>query len=86
MIRTRNDIIEEFQATGISIQSWARSNNFNPNLVYQILKSDQIPQRGQSHRIAVALGLKAGKLDQKTSFLATTYSQLSTGGDKPSKN
>lgn len=81
MIRTRNEIIEEFQVTGISIQSWARSNGFNPNLVYQILKSDQIPLRGQSHRIAVALGLKAGRIDQKTSFLAIPYPQLNSGGE-----
>ncbi len=86
MIRTRNEIIEEFQVTGISLQSWARSNGFNPNLVYQILKSDQIPLRGQSHRIAVALGLKTGKIDQKTSFLAINCTHLNSGGEKPSNN
>ncbi len=73
-MRSREEVIEEFRVTGISIQSWANENGFNPSLVYQILKSDQIPKRGQSHRIAVALGLKVGNLDQKTSFLANTSS------------
>jgi gp16 family phage-associated protein len=74
VIRTSAQVLEEFKSTGISISSWARENGFNPSLVYQILRNEDIPQRGQSHRIAVTLGLKAGKLDRKESFLTQTIS------------
>lgn len=60
MKKTIQDIKEEFFRSGISIAGWARENNFSPDLVYQILKKNRIPVRGESHKIAVRLGLKEG--------------------------
>lgn len=64
MLRTTGDVLEEFSLRGISVAAWARHHGFNPTLVYQVLRSQQVPSRGQSHRIAVALGLKKGFLEQ----------------------
>jgi gp16 family phage-associated protein len=60
MYRTAAEVIKEFQLRGISAADWARRNGFSPTMVYQVLRSHNIPSRGQSHRIAVALGMKEG--------------------------
>ncbi|MBE9402040.1 DNA-binding protein [Acinetobacter albensis] len=62
MIKTIMQVREEFSASGISIASWARDNHFSPDLVYRILKNNKIPQRGESHKIAIKLGIKEQKL------------------------
>lgn len=51
-------IRQKFEHSGLSIADWARQNNFSPDLVYSVLKSKHIPIRGESHKIAVKLGLK----------------------------
>jgi gp16 family phage-associated protein len=61
MYRTAADVIKEFGLRGISAAEWARQNGFSPTMVYQVLRSPTIPNRGQSHRIAVALGMKEGR-------------------------
>jgi len=76
MIRTAEEVLKEFRLRGISINGWAQRNGFNPTLVYRVLRSKKIPTRGQSHRIAVMLGLKEGLLDQEINLM----SQVS-GGD-----
>lgn len=60
MYRTAAEVIEEFKFRGISAAEWARVHGFKPCTVYQVLRSRDMPTRGQSHRIAVALGMKAG--------------------------
>ena len=64
MIRTAQEALDEFRSRGISVAAWSRHNGFNPTLVYQVLHARSIPARGQSHRIAVALGLKYGLMEQ----------------------
>jgi gp16 family phage-associated protein len=64
MIRTPKEVLEEFRSRGISVAAWSRHNDFSPTLVYQVLHARSIPARGQSHRIAVALGLKHGLMEQ----------------------
>lgn len=48
---------EKFLMDGQSIQEWARENNFPPHLVYAVVSGRSKAQRGQSHRVAVQLGL-----------------------------
>lgn len=43
---------------GISAIDWARENGFDAHLVYGVLSGRSRASRGESHRIAVALGLK----------------------------
>lgn len=61
MIKSITQVKEEFSSLGISIASWARANNFSPDLVYRIFKTNKIPRRGESHKIAVKLGIKEQK-------------------------
>lgn len=56
----REDVLREFARHGVSIAAWARQEGFSAPLVYQVLRGARTCTRGQSHEIAVALGLKAG--------------------------
>jgi gp16 family phage-associated protein len=49
-----------FEESGISVAEWARARGFSSGLVYQVLEGRRKCVRGQSHQIAVALGLKSG--------------------------
>lgn len=75
MYRTAADVMREFELRGISAAEWARRNGFSPTMVYQVLRSHNVPSRGQSHRIAVALGMKAG-------YKEHDYNLEFEGGDK----
>lgn len=45
---------------GISIAEWSREHGFSASLVWSILDGRKRCLRGQSHNIAVALGMKEG--------------------------
>jgi len=60
-LRTPEEVRYEFVKRGQSIAEWARINNFSVTLVYQILADSRKAVRGQSHNIAVALGMKEGQ-------------------------
>lgn len=60
--RTGTDLRAEFQRRGLSIAEWARVNGFSCALVYQVLAGRKRCLRGQSHQIAVRLGLKDGEI------------------------
>lgn len=65
---------DAFDESGIPVAEWARARGFSASLVYQVLEGKRKCLRGQSHRIAVALGLKDGltlTLDQLTKRLNT---------------
>jgi len=49
-----------FNESGLSVSEWARLRGFSSGLVYQVLDGKRKCMRGQSHQIAVALGLKPG--------------------------
>lgn len=49
-----------FEESGASVAEWARVRGFSCVLVYQVLDGRRKCLRGQSHRIALALGLKKG--------------------------
>lgn len=54
------EVRQVFLDEGISVAEWARDRRFSPALVYSILRGRIHATRGQSHQIAVALGLKKG--------------------------
>ena len=58
MPKTTNQVKSEFRAKGISFSDWARTNNFSVELVYRVLKMNRVPVRGESHKIAIKLGIK----------------------------
>jgi gp16 family phage-associated protein len=53
------NLLDTFRARGVSIKSWAQANGFSDRSVYAVLSGQRKCIRGQSHKIAVALGLKA---------------------------
>lgn len=73
-IRSHQECRSLIEDAGISIAEWARENRFSCGLVYQVLEGKRRCLRGQSHRIAVALGLKAGHLTD-----VQTLSQILAG-------
>lgn len=50
---------DEFFDRGETIADWAHQRGFSTSAVYQVLSGRCQATRGDSHRIAVALGLKA---------------------------
>lgn len=70
MSRTAEDVLREFKFRGVSVAEWARVNGFSASLVYQVLRSESIPTRGKSHRIAVRLGMKEGMTEVDLDFTA----------------
>lgn len=61
MLKSIKQVKDDFLTSGKSIAEWSRENNFSPDLVYRILKNNRIPQRGESHKIAIQLGIKSQK-------------------------
>lgn len=53
-----------FLRSGKSVTGWARENGFTPALVFLVLGGKRPCRRGQSHRIAVKLGIKDGVIDE----------------------
>ncbi|MDR3389903.1 MAG: DNA-binding protein [Rudaea sp.] len=50
---------ENIRASGITIKQWAEKNSFNPDHVYHVLNNADVKAHwGETHRIAVALGIK----------------------------
>ena len=62
MTKTAAQVRETFKRKGISITAWAIANGYSPNLVFEVLVGRRNPTRGQTHAIAVSLGLKAGEI------------------------
>lgn len=60
-LRTIEEIKREFAVRGIAISDWARQMGYSPGLVHQVLSGRLKCVRGQSHDVAITLGLKKGK-------------------------
>ena len=61
-LRTIEEVLREFKETGVSISAWARANGFSVPLVYGVLSGRKKAARGQTHNIAITLGIKAGRI------------------------
>lgn len=59
-MKTRDQVREEFDRQGLSISEWARKHRVSRSTTYQVLRGDKKGRRGESHKVAVLLGLKAG--------------------------
>lgn len=57
--KTFSEAQQWFVDQGVAVSDWAASHGFSTALVYAVLHGRRKGLRGQSHRIAVALGLKA---------------------------
>ena len=70
-----------FYANGITVTEWAREHGFDAHLVYSVLNGRSRARRGQSHQIALALGLK--KIEQGALLVASqsTAPESSASGE-----
>lgn len=64
-LKTRQQVREEFAASGVSFTEWARQRGYSTSLVLAIVNDDERQPkykclRGQAHNIAVELCLKRG--------------------------
>lgn len=59
---------------GMSVRDFAKKHGFSDSLVYAVLAGKNKATRGESHRIAVALGLKpAPKTTELPGFVSEFY-------------
>ena len=70
--KTRKQVREEFASRGWSFADWARQRGYSTALVGMIINDDDRTSRrkclrGESHNIAVELGLKAGTVSRASS-------------------
>lgn len=83
-IRAPALVRQTIEGSGVSISEWARENGFAAGLVYAVLNGRRKCLRGQSYRIAVALGLKRGEpLDIRALNARLAAPTLPTGQPKP---
>lgn len=59
-LRTPEQVRSCFERSGISVADWARSQGFSLVLTRMVAAGKRKCLRGQSHQIAVALGMKRG--------------------------
>lgn len=64
MLKSISDVKAELAARGIGISEWAEEHGFPAELVYKVVSGKRKGMRGQSHNIAVALGLKTGQFNK----------------------
>ena len=67
-LKTREQVLADFKAAGISISEWARANHFSRMVVVDLLRGVRQGLRGESHRCAVALSLKHGSVQDVATF------------------
>lgn len=63
-VKTAKQVKADFARKGESVRAWAIANDFSPSLVCEIVngKKNRKCLRGESHKIAVSLGLKQGEI------------------------
>ncbi|MGE4293925.1 MAG: DNA-binding protein [Desulfovibrio sp.] len=62
MARTPEEVKRDLERKGIPIAAWARAHGYDADLTRRILKKERAALRGQSHNIAVSLGIKDGEI------------------------
>lgn len=70
-LKTRQQIRDEFAASGVSYSAWSRDRGYSPNLVIAVVNDNDLNPRlkclrGDAHNIAVELGLKVGRVHRGT--------------------
>lgn len=70
-LKSPADLRKQFEESGISYAAWAREHKTSRVLVYQLLAGVKKGLRGESHRVAVLLGLKRGRLGVQARDMAS---------------
>ena len=69
-VKTAQQVRAEFREAGVTVAEWARANGFERMTVVDVLHGRRAGNYGEAHRVAVALGLKAGRVVDVKSFKA----------------
>lgn len=64
-VKSLSEARAEFHRSGRSVVSWAKAHGFSVNLRYMVLAGQRPGLRGQSHKIAVLLGIKDGVIEEE---------------------
>lgn len=67
-LKTREQVLADFKAAGITLSEWARANGFHRMTVVDLLRGARQGLRGETHRCAVALGMKHGVIIDVAEF------------------
>lgn len=65
-LKTREEVIADFDRKGISVSSWARKNKIPRSIVYGILNGTRKTRIGLGHKAAVLLGIKDGEIVEES--------------------
>ena len=71
-----------FENSGVSVAEWARQRGYSVQLVYRVLSGKHQALRGQSHRIAVDLGIKVGNKSSVDELCFQPILERDTGLDE----
>ncbi|WP_425607192.1 DNA-binding protein [Pseudoxanthomonas mexicana] len=82
-LRSTAEIRLEFARRGLSISGWARLHGYSAQLVYGVLTGRNRGLRGQSHEIAVRLGLKHGLIGRVSDIDALVQGAPTEGAHSP---
>ena len=63
---TPQQIKNQFRERGESVGAWADAHGFPRDVVYRVLNGRSPAWRGQPHKVALALGLKAAQKQSET--------------------
>jgi gp16 family phage-associated protein len=61
----RAHVEKKLSFMGLSLRGWAIRNGFHPSVVKSVVEGNVSCRFGQSHKIAVLLGLKEGEILEK---------------------
>jgi gp16 family phage-associated protein len=78
-LRTAAQVLADFHATGTPVAKWCRQNGFSRNVVNALLHRNAPGLRGESHRAAIALGLKADPAKNQPMARVTTPNANTNG-------
>lgn len=70
-VRSLKEARETFHRSGKSVKAWALENGFSVALCYEVLAGGRRCLRGQSHKIAVKLGIKDGEIAEDNTGFST---------------
>lgn len=65
-VKTLAEAKAEFHRSGKSVTAWAKEHGFSVDLTYMVLAGKRQGLRGESHKIAVLLGIKDGVIEDET--------------------
>lgn len=67
--KTHEEVRQAFDEVGLSLREWATAHGLNYEIAKAVLQGKLAGRRGEAHKVAVALGLKTGKVVEAVTFL-----------------